>query len=85
MVSNAIKNYKNHPGINSIKMSISVPDNNDRVNLDEMVTKSIEKYKIHPGITAIKTSLRQKEKFRLSNVHSWNVKGELEVLDRKKV
>ena len=59
------------------------PDNNDRLNLDEMVTNAIKKYKNHPGIKAIKTSIRQDEKSRFSHVHPGYVKDETEALDPK--
>ena len=60
------------------------PDNNDRLNLNEMVTNAIKKYKNHPSIKAIKTSMRQDEKFRFSHVHPGYVKDEIEALDPKK-
>ena len=60
------------------------PDNNDRLNLDEMVTNAIKKYKNHPSIKAIKTSVRQDEKFRFSHLHPGYVKDEIEALDPKK-
>ena len=65
-------------------LGLSVPYNNDILNLDEMVTNAIEKDKNHPGIKTIKTSIRQEEKFRFSHIHPWNVKDELEALDPKK-
>ena len=67
-------------------LGLTVPDNpddNDRLNLDEMVTNAITKYKNHPGIKAIKTSIRQDEKFRFSHVHPWYVKDETAALDPK--
>ena len=65
-------------------LGLSAPDNNDRLDLDEMVTNVIEKYKNHSNISTIKTSLRQEERFRFSHVHHWNVKDELGPLDPKK-
>ena len=50
-------------------LGLSVPDNNDRLNFDEMVTNAIEKYKNHLGLKAIKTSIRQEEMSRFSHVH----------------
>ena len=64
-------------------LGLSVPYNNDILNLDEMVTNAIEKDKNHPGIKTIKTSKRQEEKFRFSHIHPRNVKDELEALDPK--